>query len=484
MDRKAPILIVGGLVMFVIIAMLFAKPKVSWIITYYYKSKAPYGTNFIFKLLESKYEKENFKIINEPFDIAKRKLEDDITYDYIKIGYSRKSSQTELAALLSFIEEGNNAFVSLEDFDLSILDSLFQDKCEEWKSFMRFDQYDIEEEDLIEEIKATESVDSSILDALDSLDNQYFPEVDDSEIEDDSFESDYDDDFDGYWINHFTNYTHDSTVGLNFTDVELCREDSSYYFFNFVGLDTFYYQWNYFDTACLAALDSFNFKILGEADSNKITFFEIPIGKGRLYIHTIPLVFTNVELLSEDRLTYVEKVLSYLNGDKMLWDVYKNNSFNNGSPSDVDSSSTPLSYLLSEPALRWSIYLMVFAALLFILFRAKRRQQYIPVIEPNVNTSIDYVEMMGQLYFEEKDHHFIASQMWKKFLDYIRVHYYITPKEGDTSWIKKVADKSLVNEAKITGILRAYEKTKFETINEDELINFYDKLNYFYSNCK
>ncbi|MEZ5004433.1 MAG: hypothetical protein R2730_15480 [Chitinophagales bacterium] len=478
MNQRAPILLTGALIVIVIIALLLARPEVSWVKTFHYKSKAPYGTGFIYTLLEQKYGKDNVKTSDQPFDLTHLKLDDNITYDYIKIGRNRKSNDAETAALLSFVSKGNNALMVLEDFDFSVLDSIIQDECYVWKSFVSDEENELETEveDLFQEIPA----DQDLQNILDSLDQTYLDTI---ETTDEWDEESSDTDSVGYWANKMVAETFDSTIGLNFTDVEFCREDSGYYFVNVVRLDTFFYRWQHFEMDCLNSLDSLRIRVLGEADSNKVTFFEIPLGKGHLYIHSIPLAFTNVALLDENRLEYAEKTMSYLDGKKLIWDIYRNNNFDRGHPSDLNSSSTPLSYLLTEPALKWTIYLIFFSAILFVFFRAKRRQQYIPVIEPNVNTSIEYIEMMGQLYFEEKDHQFIAHQMWKRFLDYIRTHYYIVPKEGDISWIKRVSEKSLVSELKIIGIVRAYEKTKLTKVSEDELINFYDKLNYFYSNC-
>ncbi len=261
--------------------------------------------------------------------------------------------------------------------------------------------------------------------------------------------------------------------------------NEKYSFYSFYKLDTFKYNWSYLNHTYLNNLDSLEFNVISKEYSNNIVMLDIPYGKGHIYIHENPITFTNVQLLIEERLKYSEQVFAFLDGEVLLWDVYRRNKYEGEKtlPSE-EGSSSPLSYFLANKALRWSVYLSLIGAILFIAFKAKRKQQFIPVNEPNINTSLEYVEMMSQLYFKEQNHQFIAAQLWKKWVDFLREHYFVIAKENETSWITKVADKTMFPEAKIQGILMAYQKSKTENFNENDLINFYNKLQYFYSNCK
>ncbi len=463
-DSKTPILTIAAFVLLIVAAILFSKPGVSWRETYDYKSKQPYGTAFVHELLQTKYSESKFEVFDKSFANESLNLNSNVKYDYVKIDNQRYYDKEEVDSLLHFVQSGNNAFVSLNQSH-AILDTLFNEACKEWKKFTYFDS---EEEIFTEDddVLQTESIDSFSFSKLDSL----------------KFVNDLDR---GYWKKNYHSTFFDSLVLLNFEAVEFCRDDSTYAFYHFQKLDTFNTLWTIYNQDCLLSLKDITFNILSKTINDDITYIEIPFGKGRFYFQSLPKVFTNVELLSEDRLRYVEKALSYLDGEQMIWDAFRGNSnISSGGFNYIDGDSSPLSYILSKSVLRWAIYLSLVGCILFVVFRAKRRQQYIPVIKPNINTSIDYVEMMGQLYFEDSDHHYIANEMWKKFLDYIRVHYFVSPKEEDETWIKRVAAKSTVNEKKLIGILRAYEKTKFENISEEVLVNFYHKLSYFYKNAK
>ena len=462
--------VVGILGMGILLIALFTKPKVNWNITYDYESIEPYGTKFIHELLKTKYEVDNYEMLNLSFDIVLTSLDSTKRYDYLNIGKSRRFNTVEVDALLQFVSNGNNVFLANERESYLLFDTLYQGVCRYWNEFDY--NYDY----------GYDSTDEEFADLLDDLDTAEVEESLEVEIEPDTAA---DDDPTGYWSRYYTDEIYTDSVIVNLTDDALKSDSASqFYFFN--DNDTLYSDWGYFVKYCLDENQHLEFLDLSYVNDSSLIFIGIPFGDGYFYLHSIPLFFTNVQLLQADRLEYAEKVMSYLNNDHLLWDEHVNpndyGNFNwNGGSNDRES---PLSYVLSEPSLKWSLYLIMILTLIFIAFRAKRRQQFIPVIAPNSNTSLEYVEMMGQLYYEQKNHHFIASQMWKKFMEYIKMHYYIIPKKGENDWMDKVALKSQIDKNKLQGILHAYEKTKFESIDEQELINFYQKLNYFYSNCK
>lgn len=492
--NKKVLLIIGSLLVLVVVGFLLTMNRYNWMENYSYKSKHPYNTKFIYELLTLKYGEDNHQLLDEPFDSVFNNLDSNATYDYVKIDYFRRFDSSEYVSLFKFVEQGNNAFFSTV-YNEQLLDTLLNNSCKKWcwpKSF-----YSLKDSAAIENINIHTSKTDTNYYVLDSAKIEeegtrphYMKENPDSEGSDDYY---YDDDFSfdsiyhvkrGYWCRDYLEYNYEEQLALNF-ELEADRTDSNYIFPYFFRVDTLSSYWVSIKEQCICDAEATaSVEVLGRTDKEKVYFIRVNYGKGAFYIHTEPLTFTNAQIIDARRLEYAEKITAHLDNEQLLWDLYRERySMFEWDMVDNDSS-TPLSYMLSQRAFKWAIYLTVFATLLFMFFRAKRKQQFIPVIEPNTNTSLEYVEMMAQLYYKEQDHHFIANELWRKFVDYVRKHYYIQVNDADKKWIEKLSKKSDISEAKLNGILTAYEKTKFEIISAEELYNLYEKLGYFYKNAQ
>ena len=123
--------------------------------------------------------------------------------------------------------------------------------------------------------------------------------------------------------------------------------------------------------------------------------------------------------------------------------------------------------------------------LLFILFRAKRVQKTIPVIEPNLNTSLEFVQTVSRLYFLQNDHLALAKQKMKLFSLFIRNKYKITLKNNSEEELNRLAVKSEINFKEVKHIFTSYKLISSRThITADELIEFHKSIDHFYHTCK
>ena len=66
-------------------------------------------------------------------------------------------------------------------------------------------------------------------------------------------------------------------------------------------------------------------------------------------------------------------------------------------------SDSPLRFILSQPALKWAWYLLLAGVLIFIIFNLRRTQRPIPILPKNLNTSVEFVKTIGNLYYQEGD---------------------------------------------------------------------------------
>jgi len=188
--------------------------------------------------------------------------------------------------------------------------------------------------------------------------------------------------------------------------------------------------------------------VLGRDGRAETNFIRIRIGKGFVYLHSNPLVFSNVSMLNGDNASYVSDVLSYLpkRPSRLVWDDY----FSAGR----SGATTPLRVILTRPALRAGYFTALIAALLFILFRSKRRQRIIPVIPPPRNTTMEFVDTIGQLYLNKSNHRDIALKMIQQFLEYVRDHYRLPTGMLDAEFSTRLAQRSGVEPAVTRAFIR------------------------------
>jgi hypothetical protein len=250
------------------------------------------------------------------------------------------------------------------------------------------------------------------------------------------------------------------------------------------------YNWRYIPSYHLC--DDIGMEVLGGTVDSTFNFIRLPYGNGHFYFHTTPLAFTNLHLLEEELLVYSEKVFSYLEPGPIYWDDYSRTSEfvarqQNGSDpwSKRLSANSPLKYILSQPPLAWAWYLLLVLGLLYLIFRGKRKQRVIPILEKNKNTSLEFLSTIGRLYFLRNNHKDLAHQKMRLFLAFVRERYHINTKDLDGTFVKRLAAISEVSEERIDQIvLLSNNMSGGSFVSDATLIDFHKKIDYFYKNCK
>ena len=187
-------------------------------------------------------------------------------------------------------------------------------------------------------------------------------------------------------------------------------------------------------------VDSLNNVILGyqqfeQTGEKQVNFLKVPYKNGFFYLHTQPCTFTNYHLLKDENYNYAENLLSYLPKDqKIYW-------FTKGQLGEVINQS-PMRFVASQPALRYAWYLLLITGLLFVIFNSKRKQRVVPIIKPLENTTVDFTKTIGNLYYQQKDHHDIITKKITYFLERIRNQYMLDTKVLDEHFTKKLELKS------------------------------------------
>lgn len=221
---------------------------------------------------------------------------------------------------------------------------------------------------------------------------------------------------------------------------------------------------------------------LGYLNGEMVNFAVFPHGKGRFLLHTNPIAFSNFSLLKTQNRPYLNGVLSHLSEGDIYWDATsripeavgrkRNNRHGYSSPL---SDEHPLTYILKQPALAVAWYLLAAMALIWVVFRAKRRQRVIPVLAKNENSSYEFISTIAHLHFRERNYIGLATQSMRHFVAQIREKYgIVAPMETGSRHIRpndqyfeKLALASTLPEGEARKIFNLYENTvRFEPTEE------------------
>jgi len=227
-------------------------------------------------------------------------------------------------------------------------------------------------------------------------------------------------------------------------------------------------------------LDSANTVVLGTNTSNKdrqVNFVKINYGDGIFLLNTQPYAFTNYHMLEGNHATYVSTSLSYLPDYTLIWD--------DRSKAQTGEIGTPLRYILSKPALRYAWYLSLFTLFIFIIFRAKRRQRVMPIINKLPNTSIAFAKTIGNLYYQEGMPKAIASKKITYFLEHIRNMYMLDTQSLNEDFKKRLHRKTGMPKEDINNLVNYIVFLQNNTtIEEHSLVTLNRHIENFYTKTK
>lgn len=442
------------------------------------EKKSPYGTNLIYELIKEKNTKTGFTEIDHSVLESFRKLKKNKRYNYIFINNIPYYDSATIDTLWKFIDHGSTCFIACESLSKIFIDSVLSKEYHLNTSNNYYDQYTDYDEYTVDSAAAADSTTVVVNDTIlkDTVAFTQSEQVDE----------------------HLNERYFKKITQLNFFNKKLADKDG-YTYFKKYGTDTFPSYFAEFipiaDTDIIKPIDASNsvtFAGFAKTDSTPaVNFIILKHGKGQLIIMLTALPFTNYFTRTQKGLDFVEKVFAHLPNQHTLFDDVSDDY--NYDDFDVDdmlrnhspSEESPLYFILNNPSLRWAWYLLLTGIILYGIYRAKRRQKIIPVIEPKINTSLGYAETIGQLYFHEEEHIEIAIEMRAQFLNFLRNKYYLKTNELDESFMKQLSVKSGVELEKIQAVFIEFnDVAKIKSIDQKKLHRLNELLEYFYKTCK
>lgn len=422
--KKATPLILGGIVLIGLIVYfaLYQSKYFNWDAKYQVNGKEPYDIKVLHSLLEANFDLQPLE--GRVTDELSRDAEKATGTSYLYIGPEPKYTESEAFHLKQYVLAGGEAFIITEN----VPDSLSQ--------FL---------------LETTDC--GSMTEWAGRNPANYSPKI-------------------------YTGFTH-PTINEDLYPY-------SYYRNNFPSSKT----WHYIPEEVFCDNDDRVYPIarLGNYrtdDKIYANFVKVDVGEGSFYFHTNPIMFTNFFMTDKDTVgvEYAQHVFAHVSNNKLYWDEKSRLSPKqekaNRRIRPTGPVKSPLEYIFSQRSLRASWYLFLALSLIYVFFRAKRRQRRIPILEKNRNTSLEFVETIGTLYFQQQDHKGILKKQMHLFLGHIRQRYHLVTRDLDDKLIDRIVVRSRVDRVIVQDIfneyfkLRPYLNNPNKKVSAEVLSNFY-----------
>jgi hypothetical protein len=221
--------------------------------------------------------------------------------------------------------------------------------------------------------------------------------------------------------------------------------------------------------------DSTLFKSILVTESGKAVAIKADINGGQLIICCAPDIFANYFIANKITRPVAYHLLSYIDNKYLVWDEnYKR--FN-------EKSYSPLKFIFGNPTLHTAYLLTLITLILYMIFEGRRRQRIIPQIEPNTNTTLEFVNVISHVYYNSQGHQNIAQEKIKYFYETIRKRFNVNTSQINQHLINEVSILSGVEEKIVKNLFNYCEKIlKLTELSDLELIELNRQIYVFNKN--
>jgi|WetSurMetagenome_2_1015567.scaffolds.fasta_scaffold04144_3 hypothetical protein len=223
------------------------------------------------------------------------------------------------------------------------------------------------------------------------------------------------------------------------------------------------------------AYDTAKTIVLGTDKFNRPDFIVIRFGKGKIFIHCQPFAFSNYHILYGNH-EYATTALSVLPVKNTIWDqFYKPDKLIN---------TSPMRYILSVQELRSAYYTALAMLLLYLLFGSKRRQRIVPLITPLSNSSLEFIQSVGSLYFKSQNHADLAKMKIVYFHEFLKNRFNLKQPFHLPDRINFLSLKTGISAEELTHLIEFTEGIeKSSYLKQEELIKTHQIIEDFYKKC-
>ncbi len=211
----------------------------------------------------------------------------------------------------------------------------------------------------------------------------------------------------------------------------------------------------------------------------KVHSVRLKVGKGEVRFVGSPLLFTNYGVLDPEISRYLSYELSSIT-DLPVMRVnasYLREDWEGTTKHEVSH----FYYLLERPPMRWAFYTLCAAVALLMFFTARRRQRVIPVEELPASRNVEFVKLLGTLYYSQHGNKDLLRKKYTYFREELRRTQLLDIADTDRqdANIRQLSQTTGIDESEIAATLEMLRTlTADDTeVSDDSLCQCIDRVN-------
>ncbi|MFN0032065.1 MAG: DUF4350 domain-containing protein [Flavobacteriales bacterium] len=475
---KIWLLVIVAIIGLLVVFYLFSGERYRWNESYKPYDDQPYGTMVFYRLMRDVRSGQQFVMVK---DSAFKELPADPTTEvdnYVYIGHQFFPNEDDTRRLLEFVAAGNHAYIMSDYPESSLADTLLQvmnrqPELSEFEQAWMKDYYENSEEESDEYDEYDEEYEDEYQEQQDESDIENFTQINNASLYNLSFG------------------IHDTLVSMKL-NMDAASSMPAFNLSKYVHFERTTKMWQYFNDS-LGTRDNKPVNIMGHFNDEYVNYIMCEHGLGKVYFHSTPLIFTNFNMVNDTAMNYCRMAMADMGKGHVYWDEdNRDYDIAQQEPSQKDLTKPdegPMEFILSEPMLKTAWYLLLAAGLLYLMFGAKRRQRIIPSADNMENTSIEYTEVISQMFMRQSDHKKLVKMKMDLFRAYLRDRLNLklpaAMADEDEALYLQIARKSNVTETLVKDI---FEQNKYLSsivvVETPDMLRFHHTLEKFYELCK
>ena len=201
----------------------------------------------------------------------------------------------------------------------------------------------------------------------------------------------------------------------------------------------------------------------------------VPMGDGQIIVSCFPKIMTNYGLLTPAYRDLTTGMLSAIPDtmEEIVWDEWikvGNRNREDDMEDDQDDSPGTLSYIWQHEALRMALLLALTGLICLVAFQTRRTQRIIPPEKRLTNTTLEFTETVGRLYFQHQNHTQLAQKRVAAFRDYLNDTFLLPEPWGSAEFQEVLTAKSGKPAGLVRRLIRAIDRLESgQPVNEGDL---------------
>ncbi|MEJ7557287.1 MAG: hypothetical protein WKF66_03195 [Pedobacter sp.] len=140
-----------------------------------------------------------------------------------------------------------------------------------------------------------------------------------------------------------------------------------------------------------------------------------------------------------------------------------------------------LRVIFKNDKLRWAYYIALISLVVFVLFEIKRRQRIIPIIPALTNSSVEFVKVVGSVYYEQRDNTDISQKKISYFLEFIRSNFRLKTQELDEEFSAALVHKTGLPDEAVRSMIQLINGIMAsKKVTDQQLISLNKSIEHFY----